>query len=121
MTLIENVQEAFAASVAPDKLALLPPAVAAMVPPPHDPVSPLGVATTKPAGRVSVNPMPPRATVVLGLVIVKLSDVAAPTEIEDAPNALEIVGAATAFTMRVAEAGPPGPASLLVTCEVVLT
>jgi hypothetical protein len=51
VTLIENVQEAFAASVAPDKLALLPPAVAAIVPPPHDPVSPLGVATTRPERR----------------------------------------------------------------------
>ena len=49
--LIENVQEAFAARVAPDKLALLPPAVAEMVPPPHDPVSPLGVATTRPERR----------------------------------------------------------------------
>ena len=38
--LTENVQDALAASVAPDKLAEPDPAVAVMVPPPHDAVSP---------------------------------------------------------------------------------
>src|SRR5262245_34120222 len=37
VTLIENTQEALAAMVAPERLALLPPAVAVMVPPPQDP------------------------------------------------------------------------------------
>ena len=44
-----------AASVAPDKLMLSDPAMAVIVPPPQLPESPLGVDTTKPAGRVSVN------------------------------------------------------------------
>jgi hypothetical protein len=52
--------------------------------------------------------------------MVKLSDVVPPTAIAAAPNALAIVGAAIAFTWRVPDAGPPGPASLLVTCEVVI-
>jgi len=68
-----------------------------------------------------VNPTPVRLVEVLGLVMVKLSDVVPPTAIAAAPNALAIVGAAIAFTVTVPDAGPPGPASLLVTVEVVLT
>lgn len=120
-TFIENVQEPLAAMVAPVRLALLPPAVAVMVPPPQDPERPLGVATTRPAGRASVNPTPVTLVELLGLVMVKLSDVVPPTAIEDAPNVLAIVGAASAFTWMLADAGPPGPASVEVTVEVVLT
>src|SRR5262245_20205405 len=52
VTLIENVQDPAAARVAPERLTLPLPAVAVMVPPPHEPVRPLGVATTSPAGNV---------------------------------------------------------------------
>src|SRR6516165_10718293 len=58
VTLIENVQDAPAASVAPVRLVLLLPAVALMAPPPHAPVRPLGAATTSPSGNVSENATP---------------------------------------------------------------
>ena len=79
VTLIENVQEAPAARVAPVRLALPLPGVAVMVPPPHEPVRPLGVATKSPAGNVSVNATPLSAVEALGLVMVKDSEVVAPT------------------------------------------
>src|SRR6476659_8330523 len=61
-----------AVSVAPDKLTLLPPAVAVIVPLPHEPVT-LGVAaTTIPAGKLSTKPTPLRPVVAFGFVIVKL-------------------------------------------------
>ena len=71
-----NVQDDPAAgeavSVPLDKLTLVLPAVAVIVPAPHEPVT-LGVAaTTKPAGRLSTNPTPLRPLVVFGLLIVKL-------------------------------------------------
>lgn len=55
MTLTEKTQDEGAASEAPDRLIVLDPEFAVMVPEKQDPVMPLGVATTKPAGRVSVN------------------------------------------------------------------
>src|SRR5262245_25307202 len=58
VTLIENVQLVFAARVAPERLTLPLPAVAVMVPPPHEPVRPLGVATESPAGNGSLNATP---------------------------------------------------------------
>ena len=67
-----KVEEVFAASVAPDKLTVSEPAVAVMVPPPHDPVSPLGFATVIPASRVSVKLTVKSETVVLGFATVKL-------------------------------------------------
>ncbi len=42
------------AKVAPAKLIMFVAATAVIVPPPQDPVTPLGVATTKPAGSVSL-------------------------------------------------------------------
>ena len=79
VTLIENAQEAPAARVAPVRLTLVPPTAAEMVPPPHEPVRPLGVATKSPAGNVSVNATPLSAVEALGLVMVKDSEVVAPT------------------------------------------
>ena len=58
VTFTLNVHEVLAASVAPDKLTRLVPCVAVMVPPPQDPVWPLGVAITRPAGKLSVKPIP---------------------------------------------------------------
>ena len=60
-----------AVSVPPDRFTLLLPAVAVIVPAPHDPVTLGVVATTNPAGRLSTNPIPLRL-VVFGLLIVKL-------------------------------------------------
>lgn len=65
VTFTENVQEEFAAMVPPDRLIIFVFCVAVMVPPPQLPVSPLGVDTTSPAGRVSLNPIPVRAVALL--------------------------------------------------------
>jgi hypothetical protein len=65
VTFTEKVQDALAASDAPDKLTALPPWEAVMDPPPQEPVRPLGVETTKPAGRLSVKPTPLSVVVVL--------------------------------------------------------
>src|SRR5262245_35253664 len=77
VTLTENVQLVLGARVAPERLTLPLPAVAVMVPPPHDPDSPLGVATTSPAGNGSLNATPVSAKP-LGLVMVKDSEVVPP-------------------------------------------
>ena len=71
VTFTEKVQEAPAAKVAPARLMLFDPAVAVTVPPSHKPVRPLGVDTTKPPGRTSVNARPV-SEIGLGLVRVKL-------------------------------------------------
>lgn len=61
-----------AVNVPPDRLTLLLPAVAVIVPPPHEPVTVGVAATNNPAGRLSANPTPLRPLVVFGLIIVKL-------------------------------------------------
>ncbi len=71
LTVTENVQEAPAERVAPLRLTVPVPAVAVIVPLPQLPVRPFGVATTSPAGNVSVNPTPVRAVDTFGLVISK--------------------------------------------------
>ena len=55
VTLALNVQEVLAARVAPDNEIEVAFAAAVIVPPPQDPASALGVATTRPTGSVSVN------------------------------------------------------------------
>jgi hypothetical protein len=107
--LTENVQDALAASVAPDKLAEPDPAVAVMVPPLHDPVSPLGVEITRPAGSASVNATPVSVLEALGLVTVNDTEVEPPTKIDAAPNALEMVGADGALTVMLAVVVLPVP------------
>ena len=83
------------------------PTVAVIVPPPHVPDNPLGVATTKPAGNESVNATPVKDVVVLALVIVKLKDVVPFTPIVPAPNVLVIEGAD--ITVKVAVEVFPDP------------
>lgn len=58
VTFTDNVHEELAAIVPPDKL--IAPAAAAAVPP-QELVKPLGEETTRPAGKVSVNPTPVNA------------------------------------------------------------
>src|SRR6202045_3774575 len=122
VTLTENVQEEPAAgdavSVPPDKLTLPLPAGAVMVPLPQVPVSPLGVATTKPAGKLSVKATPLSATLVFGFVMVKLSEVVPFSGICAAPKDLVIVGAAA--TVRFAEAVLPVSPLVEATFPVVL-
>jgi hypothetical protein len=63
VTFTEKVHELLAARVAPDRLMTPVPAVAVIVPPPQEPVSPLGVEITSPAGKVSLKPIPVSAAV----------------------------------------------------------
>jgi len=65
VTFTEKVQVVLAAKLAPARLTTLLPAVDVMVPPPQLPVSPFGVETAKPAGKVSLKPIPDTAVAAL--------------------------------------------------------
>lgn len=106
-----KVQEALATSVASNRLALLDPAVAVMAPLPHDPLKLLGLATTSPAGRLSVKPMPLNGSLPFGFVMVKLSVVFPFGSTVAAPNVLVSVGDATTVNAVVLLTAP-GPLSL---------
>ena len=71
VTLTEIVQELPAESVPPDKLIVLEPAVAVTVPP-QVLLTPGGLATSSPEGRLSVKATLLSAIVVFGLLIVKV-------------------------------------------------
>ena len=116
-TFTENVHDPEAASVAPDRLITLVACVAVIVPPPQVPLRPLGVATTKPAGSVSLKPTPVNAVPAFGLLIVKLSEAVPDTAILGAPNALMIPGGAT--TVMLAFEVLPVPPLLEVTCTLL--
>jgi hypothetical protein len=108
VTFTAKVQEALAANVPPDRLTEPDPAAAVMVPVPQEPVSPLlGVATTRPVGKVSLKATPLSDAVALGLVTAKLRLVAPLSGMLSAPNDLVMVGGAT--TVTLAEAVPPEP------------
>src|SRR5580704_7436688 len=91
-TFTAKVHEVAAARLAPDRLTLFEPAAAVMVPPPQLPVSPFGVDTVSPAGRVSVKPIPLREMAVLGFDKLKVSVVLPFNATLAAPNAFEMVG-----------------------------
>src|ERR1700683_2639498 len=76
VTLMEKVPDAPTARAAPDSEMEPLPAAAVIVPPPTLPLRPLGVATTRPVGSVSVKLSPVSVALGLGLVTVKLSVVA---------------------------------------------
>src|SRR6266700_2141129 len=117
VTFTDNVHEALTANVPPDRLTDPEPATAVAVPP-HVLDSPFGVATTKPAGRVSVKATPVNATLAFGFVMVKVREVEPFSGIVAAPNALVIVGGAT--TVMFADAVLPVPPFVEVTLPVVL-
>ena len=117
VTLSEIEQEPFAASVPPARVTDPEPAAAVTVPP-HVVVKALGVATASPAGRASVNATPVSATPLLGLLMVKLSEVELFSRTLARPNALAIVGGVA--TVRLAEAVFPVPPFVDVTLPVVL-
>ena len=119
VTFTEKVQEALAPNVAPDMTTELDPAVAAMAPPPQEPVRPLGVATTRPAGKVSLKPTPVNWKP-LELAMVKLRLVVPPTAMLAAPNDALMVGGLAEPTVTLAEAVPPVPPSVELTVPVVL-
>jgi hypothetical protein len=103
VTLTIKLHEALAASVAPVRLAVVDPAVAVIVPPPQLPESALGVDTVRPAGRLSVKPMPESEVPPLGLDRLKVSVVAPFNATVAAPNDFAIVGG------RVIGGGGPTP------------
>jgi hypothetical protein len=76
------------------------------------------VGTVRPLGKVSVNATPVSATVVFGLVSVKVSEVVPLSAIVAAPNALLMLGGAA--TVRLALAVLPVPPSFELTALVVL-
>ena len=102
------VQLALAASEPPVRLTLPDPATAVMVPV-QVPPRPFGVATTRPAGRVSVTAMAFCVTVVLGLVSVSVRLVDPFSAMFAAPNALVIVTGATTVTVAVLLTTPVPP------------
>ena len=100
------------------RLMLADPATTVAVPP-QVLLSPLGVATTVPTGKESVNATPVSApALAAGLVMVKGSDVVPFNGMTAAPKALAMEGGAT--TLTLAEAVPPVPPSADVTFPVVL-
>src|SRR5260370_14199384 len=112
-----TVQVLLAATVPPVS-EILPEPATAVATPPQVLVSPLGVATTSPAGKVSVKATPVSATALApGLVMVKVSEVVPLSGRLAAPNALAIDGGATPLIL--AEAVPPVPALVHVTFPVV--
>ena len=88
-TLTETVQLALAANVPAERLMLPDPATAVAVPP-QVLFKPLGVATTNPAGRLSVKAMPVSARLVLGFWMVNVSEVVPFSGMLAAPKALVI-------------------------------
>jgi hypothetical protein len=111
VTFTLNVQAAPPASVAPARLINPVPLTAVMAPASQDPASPLGVATSNPAGIVSVKATPLRARVAFGLVMVKLSVVVPPNGIETMPAGNDLLMTGGSPIVRVAVAVFPAPAT----------
>jgi hypothetical protein len=104
VTFTENVHVVDgAASVAPERLMLVPPGVAVTVPPAHAPnglssLNPFGVAMTSPAGNESMKPTPVTS---LSATIWNVRDVVSPTTIEEAPNDVLMEGGVCARAIVV--------------------
>lgn len=94
VTFTLKVQEALAARLAPDRLITLVFCVAVIVPPPHEPVRPLGVEMTNPTGKVSVKPTPV-SVVPFELLTAKLRLIEPLNGMLAAPNPLLIPGGDT--------------------------
>jgi hypothetical protein len=117
-TLTENTHWSPAGSVASANEIELVPAPAVIVPPPHEPVSPFGDATSRPDGKVSLNPTPDSCRP-FEFDRVNVNDVVAPNGIDDAPNAFPIDGGDA--TTNDALAVLPVPPSRALTAPVVLS
>jgi hypothetical protein len=115
LTFTEKAQEALAARVAPERLIKLVPAVAVMVPPPQLPVKPLGVATTKPAGKVLLNPTPLIEFPGLLLVTLKVKLVDPLRGRDAAPKDADSVGGKPTDTLAVEVLPVPPLVELTVT------
>lgn len=112
----ETVQLPLAGMVPPFRLIEPEPAVAVAVPL-QSLVRPFGVATTRPAGKLSVKETPLSATPVFGFVMVKVKEVVPFSGMLAAPKALAIDGGVT--TVKLAEAVLPVPPLVEVTAPVV--
>lgn len=92
VTLTEKVQDVLPVRVAPESMMVDEPAIALIVPPPHDPVNPLGVDTTNLDGSVSVNATPvAKVALGFGFETTNVNDVEAFRTIFDDPKALVMV------------------------------
>ena len=107
VTLTLNVQDAPAASVAPVIVTRLLPAVAVVVPPPQLPTKPLGLDTSKPAGKVSENVSPVRVRTEFGFRRLKVRLAEPPGRTVTLPKLLLSVGGFA--TNKVSVAVPPDP------------
>jgi len=112
----DTMQEALEAKVPPERLTDPDPAVAVAVPP-QVLLRFAGLATTSPAGRLSVNAIP-LAELLLGLLIVKVRLVAPFNGMLAAPKAF--VMATGLATLKLADAAFPVPPLVEVTAPVVL-
>jgi hypothetical protein len=97
VTFTVKLQDALAASVPLDKLTLAEPATPVAVPP-QVLADPFGVATTSPAGNVSVKPIPVSGADAFGLLRLIVSDVPPFSAIVAAPNTFAIVGGPSTVT-----------------------
>lgn len=109
VTFTETAQEAPAARLAPDRVTEDDPAAPVAVPP-HVLFRLFGLATTRPAGRLSVNARPFRVVFWFGLLIAKFRVVVPLRGTVAAPNVLAILGGL--ITVRLAEEVLPFPASV---------
>src|ERR1700722_4878962 len=115
VTLMEKVQDALEAIVAPERLITLVAWVAVMVPPPQAPVIPFGVETTKPEGKVSLKAMPLTDAAGFALFTVKLSAVEPFNGTLAAPNDLISTGGATTVTAALEVFPVPASVDVVVT------
>ncbi len=105
-TLMEH--EPLDASVPLDKLMVFEPAVSDTVPT-HVVLAPVGLATTKPAGRVSEKATPVRANPEFGFAMLNVKLVVPLSGMLAAPNALLIVGGLATVSVAVLLAAPVPP------------
>ena len=108
-----------AESVAKNRFTTLVPAVAVIVPPPQEPVNPLGVATISPLGSVSGRERLVSGTG-LGLVIVKVKVEVWPATIVEGEKLLLGIGCCGGVTVMLAEAVGPTLVSFVNMVAVVL-
>jgi hypothetical protein len=117
VTFTEIAHVALAARLPPERLTVEAPAVAVAVPP-HVLESEGVLATTRPAGKLSVKARPVSARLEFGLLTLKVSEVVPFTGTDAAPNVLVIDGGVA--TDRFAVAVLPVPPLVDVTAPVVL-
>jgi len=114
------VQLALAANVPAERLMLPDPATAVGVPP-QVLFSALGVATTSPAGRLSVNDNPVRLTLVFGLEMLMVSDVVPFSGMVVAPKLLVTVAGEATIRVAVLLVAPVPPLVELTAPVVLVT